>query len=103
MTSSLTALALAPGALKTGNAALAQRRDRNVVHARARARHRLDARRHLHLVHVGGAQQDGVGMADLGSDLVALARQALQPATEMLLSVRILNDSFSHASLSKSA
>ena len=68
------------GRVEDGNAALGKPRDRNVVGAGAGARDRFDARRHIHLVHVRGAQQDRIGMTDLGGDLVALARQAFQPA-----------------------
>ncbi len=84
--------------VENGNAALRQTRDRDVVRARAGACHCLDARRHIHLVHVRRAQQDRVGMADLGGDLIAIARQALQPAHRDVVQREDLEGLLSHAS-----
>ena len=68
------------GRIEHRDAAPAQLRDRHVVGARARARDRQHARRDLHRVHVRRAQQDRVRVADLGGDLVEIARQPLEPA-----------------------
>ena len=64
-TSSFTALALAPGALNTGNALLRERLDRNVVGAGAGAAHGAQAVGQRQFVHVRRAHQDGVGVVDL--------------------------------------
>ncbi len=61
-TSSLTALALAPGALNTGMPRLLKLGDRDVVDAGAGAADGAHRVRDRHLVHVGGAHQDGVGL-----------------------------------------
>ena len=80
ITSSFTALALAPGALNTGMPRFESCATGMLfVPAPARAT-ALTLVGHVHLVHVRRAHQDRVGVADLGGDLEAIARQALQPA-----------------------
>jgi hypothetical protein len=73
-TSSFTALALAPGALKTGIHAI----NRDIVDTSAGATNRLDGFGHLHFMHVERAQQDGVRVLDLGSHLVGITREVLE-------------------------
>ena len=60
------------------HAELAQLRDGNVVRARARPADREQRVGQRHVVHLERAQQDRVGAADLGRDLVAIARQPVE-------------------------
>ncbi len=62
-----------------GDAALRQQRHGYVVGPGARATDRKNARRNLHRVHIGGPDQDGIGVADLGGNFIAVARQAVEP------------------------
>ena len=80
ITSSLTAFAFAPGALNTGTPRLLSfATGMLLVPAPARAT-ATTLVGNLHRVHVRGAQQDRVGMADLGGDFVPIARQPLEAA-----------------------
>jgi len=54
--------------------------DRNVVDAGARARDRFHARRDRRLVHVRGAHEDRVGIADLARRAVDVRGQAIESA-----------------------
>ena len=79
-TSSLTALALAPGALKTGMPRwLSFATGMLLVPAPARAT-ASTLGGNLDRVHVGRSHQDARRVADLGRDFVAIARQALEAA-----------------------
>ena len=60
------------------HAALAHRRDRDVVGAGTGTTDRLDRGRDVELVHVGRAHQHRIRILDLGGDFIALARQALE-------------------------
>ncbi len=61
-------------------ASLAEVGDGNIVDARARARHSQRALRNLHVMHVVGAQQIGVGLGYLRADFVSFTRQTPQSA-----------------------
>ncbi len=76
MTSSFTALALAPGVLNTGNAPRGHLRNGDVVDARTGAADGLEALRDVTAVHVRRAQQDEVRILDVVADLIRAAGQA---------------------------
>ena len=78
MTSSLTALEFAPGALNTGMPRSLIFDDGNVVDAGTGAADGLEARGDVAAVHVGRAHEDGVGVLDVVADLIAIRRQALR-------------------------
>ena len=74
-TSSFTALAFAPGALKTGTPRVGHFVDWDIVDPRAGASNRGDRFGDVHVVHFERTQQDGIGTANLRSDFVAVTRQ----------------------------
>ena len=80
-TSSFTALALAPGALNTGMPRAAQLGDRDVVDARAGAADGAHACRGSAMPCMSAERtRIASGRVEVGGDLVALARQALEAA-----------------------
>ena len=64
--------------IEHGNPALGKRVERDVVHARARARDRLQVVGEFHLVHVRTAHEDDVGLRHVVSQLI-VGRQERQP------------------------
>src|SRR5690606_14060710 len=63
------------------DAARAHLRDGNVVDAGAGAADGLERRRNVERVHVGRADEDGVGVLYVGTDVIAIGRQPGQTGT----------------------
>ena len=75
-TSSFTALALAPGVLKTAMPASANLSRGDVVHASAGAGHGLQVRGHFHLSCMSAERtRMGVGLVDVLGDLIVVGEQ----------------------------
>jgi hypothetical protein len=79
ITSSLTALALAPGVLKTTMPCLPYSATGYVVDAGAGAGDREQGRGNLDSLQLLAAQEEGIGMGDVAADFIRLARKTLQP------------------------
>ena len=74
----LDGIGVGPGGVEHRDAALGHARHGDVVDPGPRPAYRPQGGGDLQVVHAGGTHQDGVGMGDLGGDLVLLAGEAVQ-------------------------
>ena len=75
-----------------GDAGLGEFIQRDVVHASAGAGHGLQVRGHFHLVHVGGAHEDGVGLVDVLNDLVVVGEQGQALRRDVVQAVDLVHE-----------
>ena len=74
----LDGVGVGPGGVEHRNAAFGHARHGDVVDPGPRPADGAQGGGDLQVMHAGGAHQDGVGMGDLGGDLVLLAGEAVQ-------------------------
>ncbi len=78
--------------VEDGDAGLGELVQRDVVHASAGAGHGLQVRGHFHLVHVGGAHEDGVGLVDVLGDLVVVGEQGQALRRDVVQAVDLVHE-----------